>query len=215
MGFLQHRDQIRQETVADGLVVDEREQFLELVDDQDHPRIVIGKNPEYRAQESGVVVSELVLETVWRVDRRSQQRCLDLGERVRAGHHPGDQPLVRTGQRPLRQRRDEAGANDARLARSTRSDQRHEGVAAECSEHLSHEGVAPEELGSIRLEERPQPLEWVDDLESGSTSIVSRDRQALKLFVMEQDPLLQPPQLGRRLDAQLLAGLPTEPAERA
>ena len=184
------RHEVRQEPLADCRVVDEREQLLELVDDQHEVRVVAGQDPQRRAEESGVAVTELLTEARGCVHRRTQERSVEFGEGVGAGQHAGDEPAVRSLDRAFGKGRNQPGAHDARLARPAGADECDQALTAtEVAQDLGGQGVAPEERRRVVGAERPQPLERVGRRPFGSEF---RSRAArLDLFVVQQDMLFQ------------------------
>ena len=148
--------------------------------------------PSFRCQE--------VVETIRNVRRRGDDR-LNLGQRVVAGNHLGDDPLVRSVDRTLSKSRDEAGRDDARFARSRRADQRHEvRLVAQRAEQLRHKVFAPEEVGSVALAERAEALVRVAGCRGGRCRGVGQHEG----WIVEEDPLLEPLERGRRLQPELL-----------
>ena len=212
VGIVDGGHEVRQEPLADRWVVDEREQLLELVDDQHEVRVVAGQDPQRSAEETRVAVAELLAEAGRSVHRRAQQRCVEFGEWVGARQHAGHEPSVRALDRSLGQRRNQSGAHDTRLPRPAGTDQRDQALAAaEVAQDLRSQCVTAEERRGIVGSERPQPLERVGRRPLGTEF---RCRAAgLDLLVVEQDVLLQTQQPGRRVDAEFVADVTAEPPD--
>ncbi len=197
--IIDRRHQVREEALPLRLIGDDREQLLELVDHQHEPCGIVWKQAQRRPKETELRVRELRVESVRRIDRRAQQRRLELRDRMRARHHRRDEPCLGAGQRPLAQRGHHARSGDARLARSTRPNESDQpGAGTKPCDHLGHEPVSSEEVGGVRLLERVKPLER------------ARDRVGLgrfergKALVVEQDLLLEAAYLRRGLEAELV-----------
>ena len=121
---------------ASGGVVGQREQFLELVDH--HQQLAaFGKHLPQRSGETTLAVGQLVEQGGRRPGRDPQQRGLQLVERVPTGNQAGEEPVGRARNPPPPQRREQAGPNHRRLARTRRADHGDEPVLGHGSDQLS------------------------------------------------------------------------------
>ena len=151
-----------QEAAADGLVVAQGEQLLELVDHHQQLGGVVGKNPANPADDPPASGRELLQQRGRGVDRHPQQRRLELLEGTGAGVHRRHEPLVGSGHRASAQRRHQAGPHHRRLARPRRTHDRQQPVAGSLTVHagdqLVDQALPAEEVVSVALVEGTQPL---------------------------------------------------------
>ena len=149
------------------VVVDLREQLLELVDDQQQLVVVAGQDAMDGAAHTAWGEHQVEQRGRW-VRRDSQQRRLELLERMGGRCHLDPEPVRRHRQRPLRQRRQHPSSNRARLTTPARPDDGHEpspgAGCAEAGDQPFDETFAPEELPRVGGTERTQPLVGVLDL---------------------------------------------------
>ncbi len=129
------------------------------------------------------------------------------------GDHARCQPLLGAGNPDLAHRGDQPGAHHAGLARAARTHHGDEPLSArQAAQHLGDQRVPAEEVLGVALGERPQSLEGVDALLINGRELAGGGA-ASQTLVVQQDLLLQPAHLRRRIDAELLAYLPPEPVE--
>ena len=83
-----------------GLVLDEREDLLELIEDDDELGVGVGKHALDAPDQPELVPLEVLHQRRRRLDGDAEERGLELSERVRAGEHVDDVPAIGAGQRP-------------------------------------------------------------------------------------------------------------------
>ena len=88
------RHDVGEEAPPHFVVADDEEQLLELVDDEEQTRGLVGEQPERGSQQARRAVAQLGVEAVGRVERRTQQRRFELGERMRTGDHRRERPVL-------------------------------------------------------------------------------------------------------------------------
>ena len=71
-----------------------REDFLELVDHQQQFALVVGQDAPDRAQQTALVLLQLLQQAARRIDRNAQQGDFKFFKRVISRHHLSDKPLV-------------------------------------------------------------------------------------------------------------------------
>ena len=104
-----------------GIVVDQREDLLELVDDDHELCIGVGQDAIDRSHQSELVALEDLHERGSGLDRQAHERSLDVAEWVVSREDVDDVPALGTGDRSPPNRRDEAGVDDRGLPRTRRS----------------------------------------------------------------------------------------------
>ncbi len=120
-GIGRGRQQSVQKLRAISLILDQRKQLLELVDQQNQlapawTGIVSGQDALDGPQQATFVFPHLTEQTLRRIDRDPQQRGFQLFQRPRAGQHLDHEPALRTGQAPATQCGYQAGPDHARFA---------------------------------------------------------------------------------------------------
>ena len=134
----------------------EREQFFELVDDDHDLGGRLGHERGDRRRDP--VGGQLLREPRRRVDGDRAQALLECIERVAAGDHGGDEPLIGALDRPGPQGGHDTGADHARLARTAGPDHRNEpsqrAAVAETGEEPFDQAFASEEAVGLALVER-------------------------------------------------------------
>ncbi|MEY2401602.1 MAG: hypothetical protein QOJ08_1713 [Ilumatobacteraceae bacterium] len=184
--------EVGQEASSLHLVLDQCEQFLELVDDEHESCRFIRQDAQRTTQQTQRLVFELRGQAVGSIDRRAQQRRLQLGEWVSARHHRCEGPPFRSRETAFAQRRHDPCSHHARFPGTTRADERDQPRAGiNSSEHLGNQTVASEEVLRIRLAKCVEALERVDD-DSFRLRGAGR-RSGDKAAVVHQDLLFQPP----------------------
>jgi hypothetical protein len=148
-------------------VLDEREDFFELVDHEDDLRAVGREQAEDGVMEAVLVAFELIHKTGRRVRRGAQQRGLQRLQRMRSREHVGDPPTVGAGDRAAPQRRDQSRSDDRGLAAAARSDDGEEPHRPQPLDELPDQLLASEEVGRVALLERTQPLVGVREDRAG------------------------------------------------
>ena len=93
-------------------VDDQREQLLELVDDEDELGAVAGQDAFDGPAESAVVTFQLLHQARGRIYRDAEQRRFELLERILAGRHLDDRPRLGGRKRTTPESREEPGDND-------------------------------------------------------------------------------------------------------
>ena len=82
-----------------GFIRRQGKQLLELVDDQYQiGNAVIGQDAAHSAQQAALVFGQLAQQALRRVGGHAQQGGFQFFQRVGAGGHLGDEPVLRTGQ---------------------------------------------------------------------------------------------------------------------
>ena len=155
---LGHRAGDRVEEAPAGDLIGDREQLLELVDDQEHATTLRHHPNRHRRR----IRSRLGIEQRRQARRDARGRRDDglyLGQWVRAGDHLRDDPAVRSGNCPLAKPRNQACRDCAGLARPGGANQRDEVCPRfQRSNEPLDECVAAEVVGGIGLRERTETL---------------------------------------------------------
>ena len=151
------RGEAREEAAARLLVGRQREQLLELVDDEQ--QLASGRqDPLHDAADPELVARELLDEVVRPLHCDPEERGGELLEGIRAREHVGDEPRCRSRQRSAAQRRDEPGLDDRRLSDPGRAYDGDQAPVADRAHELVDERIASVEVGGVRLAERLQAL---------------------------------------------------------
>ncbi len=181
VGFERRRADGREEARPSPLVLDEREDLLELIEDDQQLGVPVGQDPVDRSHEPELVAFELLHQRGRRLDGDAHQGGLDLAERLVAGHHVDHVPALRTRDRTAPQRRHQPCADDRGLARARGTHHGEEPsrrvVLREAPEQPLGHRLAAEEVGGVRLQERAEPLVGVADVPDG---FARRRRRALE-----------------------------------
>ena len=143
-----------EEVEAGRFVLDQREQLLELVDDQHQlDSRLVRQDALDGAHQAALVLAELGEQLRDRRAGRAQQRRFELLQRVGAGQHLDHDPALGARQRALTQRRDDARLDHAGFAAPARPDHRqeprHRVRLAQAADQLGDERVAPEEVVGV------------------------------------------------------------------
>jgi len=163
MRIAQGDHQAVEEVEAGRFVLDQREQFLELVDDQHQlDARLVRQDALDGAHQAALVLAELGEQLRDRRAGRAQQRRFELLQRVGAGQHLDHDPALGARQRALTQRRDDARLDHAGFAAPARPDHRqeprHRVRLAQAADQLGDERVAPEEVVGVFFLEGAQAL---------------------------------------------------------
>jgi hypothetical protein len=148
----------RQEVHAPLVVLDEREDLLELVDDEQQVRAVIGEDALDGPEQAELVRLQLLPQRARRIHRDPQKRRLQLLERIRARRHHGDLPAARADLR------DESGEHHGRFPAPARPDDGEKPLVGDSRDELADQLLAAEEVLGVRLEEGVEALVRVADL---------------------------------------------------
>ena len=136
----------------------DREQLLELIDDEQQPAVVGGKNLLDDPQQPPLVGGEVVDQIRRMLHRHPQQRCLELLEGVGAGEHVGDQPAARACKPTRAHHRYQTGPHHRRLAAPRRPHHRHQRMGPHRLQQLVDEAGATVKIEGIGFGEGAQPL---------------------------------------------------------
>jgi len=146
-----------------GLVGNQGEDLLELVDHQQHlDRVVVGQHTLDGADQATLVLTQLSEQAVGRIDGDAQEDSFQLLQRMGTGQQLDDAPVLRARQRPTPQGRHDTSAHDTGFAAAAGSYhgeeacQRHR--LAQASQQLVGQRFAAKEVGSIGFVEGAQPL---------------------------------------------------------
>ncbi len=161
--FAHGRGEGPEERPAASLVPAEREDLLELVHEQQCLR-PIREEAVQGPRQTALVPLQLLEEPVGGSQRDPLERRRQLLEGIGARQHLRDEPSFGAREGAGAQLRDEAGPNDRRLAAPRRSDDREEPGVREEGEERVAEGLPPEEVGRVGLEEGAEALVGVADL---------------------------------------------------
>ena len=143
-------------------VLDEREELLELVDDQQQPGFVVGQHAQRSPENCQVAIGELRRQAVGRIEPGAEQGDLQLGERMGSGDHLCDQPGRGSRWVLFANARHQTGSDDAGLARSARPDQSEQTIATlNATDQLGDERFPAVEVGGIVLLKGMEALIWV------------------------------------------------------
>jgi hypothetical protein len=158
-----------QEPGPPGLVVDQGEQLLELVDHHQQLGVAGGQDPFGRPAQAVLVPLQLSEEAGWGVDRDAQQRRLQLLEGMGARQQLDHEPAGRPGQGATPQGRQQPGPDQRGLSAPGRPHHRQQlrlpaGVG-HAGQQLLGRSPAPEEVGGVGLLEGAQPLVGVARLD--------------------------------------------------
>src|SRR5436190_3871441 len=164
----------RKELRATRLVLDEGEHLLELIDDQHELRFVVDEEALDGPQQAAIVLLELLEQPRRRTVRRTQERRLELLERIRAREQLHDVPAFRARQRTLPEPRDEPGAHHRRLAAAARADDREKTRLAETLDQMLGQGFPAEKVLGVALAEGPKSLVRVARLERARCCRIER-----------------------------------------
>ena len=150
------REQL-QERQAFFIVLDEREDLLELVDDQGSvaPFWQIALRGSY---ESAPVTPQFILEARRALRSNAQKRRSQLLVGVSTGHHVGDEPLVRSGDGVGPDLGDEPGSHHRRLPDAGRPDDSNQAPHTKSVDDLTGLIGSAVEIVGVELTEGPQPL---------------------------------------------------------
>ena len=129
----------------------ERVELLELVDHENHVGVADRNALLHCANETPVLLEQRA-QRRWRIDSDSQERGLDLVERVDTRKHRHHESASGSHLRK------QTGAHQARLARTGRSNHRHETGHAQLLLQPSELRDRAMEIGSVGLAEGPQTL---------------------------------------------------------
>ena len=140
--------------------VRQREQLLELVDDEQELAAVVRQQALDRAGKRRGVFPQLVEQALARRRGLSERRG-ELVEGLRAGDELCDRPTLRAGNGAPAQARDETRLEQARLPRARGADEREEASSGRVGEPLEErlgQRFTAEVLVRVRLVERTKPL---------------------------------------------------------
>src|SRR3989442_1035881 len=137
----------REEMCSTLLVFDEREQLLELVENQHELRPVIGKDPLQRANQAALALLELLDQARRWLVRHPEQRRLELLQGIGARNHLHDPPQLGTVERAAAERRDESRADDRGLAASAGSHDGQEPRLRKPLDEVLDQRFSTEEIG--------------------------------------------------------------------
>ena len=140
------------------IVLDERECLLELVDDEQKLRTVVGKNALDGPEQTELVRRQLLAQRGGRVYRDPQKRGLELLEGICARRRHDDLPTAGPN------RRHEPGEHHRRLPAPARPDDGEEASVSHPLDQLRDQLLATEEVLGVGLQERVEPLVRVADL---------------------------------------------------
>jgi hypothetical protein len=157
VGIGHERGEAREEPAARLLVRRQREQLLELVDDEEQ-LAARRKDPLHDAADPELVLCELLDEIVRPIDRDPEERSGELLVGVRAGEHVGDEQSRGPRQRAAAERRNEAGPDNGGLPDPGGADHSDQASIANGTHELVDEGSPAVENGSVRFVECPQAL---------------------------------------------------------
>lgn len=181
-------------------VVDQREEFLELVDDDEQPVSPVLQHLANTCGES-IGVGERGGERSGRGRGGHREGSVERAERVSARLHQRDRDLRVVAPKPRNQTR----LNSARLAGAARPDHSGEGdVVEHASEEPVDELLLTEVTSMIRLAERSKSDVRVLDPPIARGTRRRRIRRSIEVGVLEQDLLLEPAQPRRGDDTEVL-----------
>jgi hypothetical protein len=148
--------QVIKKVLTYGFVLNQSEQFLELVNEQQQVGIrVAGKDALGGAHQAAPVFYQLIEKGGNGIDGHAQQGGLQFFQGVGAGQHLGDEPAGGIGQSAPAQRRDETGLDDTGFAAARRPDNCQESssitAVGQTRQQPLSQGGAPEEVASIAL----------------------------------------------------------------
>jgi hypothetical protein len=175
------------------IVLHEGECLLELVDDEQKLRTVVGKNALDGPEQTELVRRQLLTQRGGRVYRDPQKRGLEFLEGICARRRHGDLPTAGPN------RRHEPGEHHGRLPAPARPDDGEEAAVSHPLDQIRDQLLAPEEVLGVGLQERVEPLVRVADLRGRR-----RGRVALERRILAEDPARELTELRRRLDAELV-----------
>jgi len=162
------------------LIRHEREDLLELVDDQHQFRVVVGQDAQDEIVQPAIAGAQRLARGQRFVGGDAQQGRLQLVEWGGAGDHPRDEPARRSRQIAATQRGDEPGLHHARFAAAARP---HHGQEAGHGARLGH---TPDQALHQRL--APKKVRCVGFIEGAQTFVrVFR----LQCLVQDQRVLLE------------------------
>ena len=173
-GVGRRRLEALEEVRPDRLVLDQREDLLELVDHEDEVRSVGGEQSQDRPVETVPVTLQLLHQARGWIRGGAEQRGFQPVERVRAGEHVRDAPSLGAGDRAAAQRGDQPGAHDRGLAAPARADHREEPRLPQPLDELLDQLVASEEVGRVAFLERTEALVRVRDDRTGDRRCETR-----------------------------------------
>jgi len=164
----------REELRASRLLLDEREHLLELVDDEHELGLVVREETLDRAQQSAFVLLELLEQTTGDLVADTQERRLELLERIGAGEHLGDVPALGARERAGSQPRHEPRPHDGRLAAAARADDGEEARLRQALDEVLGQRLPAEEVLGVVFGEGAQPLVRVARLERARDGGIER-----------------------------------------
>ena len=154
-----------EEAAPGRLVGRQREQFFELIDDQQQFAVVVRQDLLTGPEESPVVGEEVGQERSVALHGHTQQRSLQLLEGERPGEHVGDQHLTAGAEHPAPDGGEQPGPNQTRLAAAGRADHGGEPVIRDVCDQRIGERLPTEEVVGVGLTEGPESLVRVPDVD--------------------------------------------------
>ena len=163
----------REEVRAPRLVFDEREDLLELVDDEDELRLVVGEERFTARSRPRSSSSSCSSRPAGGCPRRgaAPPRAPRADTRPETSPRP---PALGAGSAPCAEPRHEAGAHDRRLAAAARADDGEEARLREPLDEVLRQRLPAEEVGGVVLVERAQALVRVARLGAAGSGRIER-----------------------------------------
>ncbi len=141
-----------------GLISDQREQLLELVNHQHHLVIRAGQHLLQGTMQAIGMLHQLFIQVIGHAHRHTRQCIAQVRQGERPRRHGGQEPFIRMQHGPPAQGRDHAGPHRAGFAAAAGADHRQKVGLAQVDQQLVDQGFAAIKIGSIRLVKRAQAL---------------------------------------------------------